>query len=74
MPEEWWDIPGQEKTFVSAKKRHDLFGKLDALRFTEEVEDLDAEGFKTSIKGILRKTSTVLQLLQEEVYSNLNQI
>ena len=48
--EEWWDILGQERMFGSAKKRHDLIGKIDALRFTEEVEDLDAEGFKQALR------------------------
>ena len=68
--EEFWDLPGEERSFEAARKRHDLLVKIDALKNIEEIEEADHEGFEIPLTAILHETSAVLKLLQEEVYSN----
>ena len=65
--QDFWDLPGEEKTFEAARQRHELLTRIDALK---NIEDTEHEDFETSLKEVFHETSAVLKLLQEEVFSN----
>ena len=49
---DYWDLPGQERSFEAGRQRHDLLSKVDDLRTIEDIEETEHGEFEAALKKV----------------------